>query len=116
MRRIRRVHVLAAAMTAALCVPASGVSSAADDSPITKVGKGEGSLNLIAWEGYTQPQWVKPFTKATGCKVKPKYGGTSDEMVTVRSCCVTLSSRAPRMGLIQCAVPPIRAMARAETE
>ena len=27
MRRIRRAHVLAAALTAALCVPASGVSS-----------------------------------------------------------------------------------------
>ena len=83
MRRIRRGHVLLAAAAAALCVPASGVSSSSDDSMITKVGKTEGQLNLIAWEGYTQPQWVKPFTKATGCKVKPKYGGSSDEMVTL---------------------------------
>jgi putative spermidine/putrescine transport system substrate-binding protein len=83
MRRIRRGHVLLAAVVAALCVPASGVSSSSDDSMITKVGKTEGQLNLIAWEGYTQPQWVKPFTKATGCKVKPKYGGSSDEMVTL---------------------------------
>jgi putative spermidine/putrescine transport system substrate-binding protein len=83
MRRIRKVHVLVAAMTAALCVPASGVSSAADSSKITKIGKGEGLLNLVVWEGYTQPQWVKPFAKATGCKVKPKYGGSSDEMVTL---------------------------------
>jgi putative spermidine/putrescine transport system substrate-binding protein len=83
MRRIRRMDVLVAAAAAALCVPASGVSSTADNSTITKVGKGEGKLNLIAWEGYTQPQWVKPFTKATGCKVSPKYGGSSDEMVTL---------------------------------
>jgi putative spermidine/putrescine transport system substrate-binding protein len=84
MRRIRRAHVVAAAVTAALCVPASGVSSqASGPSMITKIGKGEGSLNLIAWEGYTQPQWVKPFTKQTGCKVKAKYGGSSDEMVTL---------------------------------
>jgi putative spermidine/putrescine transport system substrate-binding protein len=83
MRRIRRGHVLLAAAAAALCVPASGVSSAADASTITKIGKGEGKLNLIAWEGYTQPQWVKPFTKATGCKVSAKYGGSSDEMVTL---------------------------------
>src|SRR5437016_9629721 len=83
MRRIRRMHVLVAAAAVALCVLASGVSSAADNSTITKVGKGEGKLNLIAWEGYTQPQWVKPFTKATGCKVSPKYGGSSDEMVTL---------------------------------
>jgi putative spermidine/putrescine transport system substrate-binding protein len=84
MRRIRRAHVLVAAVTAALCVPASGVSSAAGSpSMITKVGKGEGSLNLIAWQGYTEKQWVAPFTKATGCKVHPKYGNSSDEMVTL---------------------------------
>ena len=84
MKRIRRAHVLVAAVTATLCVPAAGVgSSAGGPSMITKIGKGEGSLNLIAWEGYTQPQWVKPFTKATGCKVRAKYGGSSDEMVTL---------------------------------
>jgi putative spermidine/putrescine transport system substrate-binding protein len=84
MSRIRRRHALLAALAAALCVPAAGVTStAADPSVITKIGKGEGSLNLIAWEGYVQPQWAKPFTKATGCKVKAKYGGSSDEMVTL---------------------------------
>ena len=49
----------------------------------TSIGKGEGQLNLVAWEGYTQPQWVKPFQKATGCKVNAKYAGSSDEMVTL---------------------------------
>ena len=84
MRRIRRVHVLVAALAAALCVPASGVSSAAGGpTTITKVGKNEGTLNLIAWEGYTYKQWANPFTKATGCKVHSKYGGSSDEMVTL---------------------------------
>jgi putative spermidine/putrescine transport system substrate-binding protein len=83
MRSIRRVHVLVAAAAAALCVPAAGVSSAADNSMITKIGKGEGSLNLIAWEGYTYKQWVNPFVKKTGCKVHPKYAGSSDEMVTL---------------------------------
>ena len=84
MSRIRRRHALLAVLAAALCVPAAGVTStAADPSVITKIGKGEGSLNLIAWEGYVQPQWAKPFTKATGCKVKAKYGGSSDEMVTL---------------------------------
>ena len=84
MRRIRRAHILAAAFTAALCVPASGVSSGASGpSTITRIGAGEGSLNLIAWEGYTDPKWVKPFTAATGCKVRSKFGGSSDEMVTL---------------------------------
>src|SRR5436189_3843179 len=49
----------------------------------TKIGRGEGQLNVIAWEGYTQPQWVKPFERQTGCQVNSKYGGSSDEMVTL---------------------------------
>ncbi|MFN2627254.1 MAG: ABC transporter substrate-binding protein [Gaiellaceae bacterium] len=79
---MRRAHVLAAVVTAALCVPAAGVSRSTAGLP-TKIGKGEGALTLVAWEGYTQPQWVKPFQKATGCRVKAKYAGSSDEMVTL---------------------------------
>jgi len=44
---------------------------------------GEGKLNLIAWPGYTQKAWVKPFETATGCQVTVKYGNTSDEMVNL---------------------------------
>jgi putative spermidine/putrescine transport system substrate-binding protein len=73
--------VLVAALAVALCVPAAGVSSG--NGLPTTIGKGEGSLNLVAWEGYTQAQWVKPFQKATGCQVHPKYAGSSDEMVTL---------------------------------
>ncbi len=47
------------------------------------VGKTEGHLNLIAWEGYAQPQWVKPFEQATGCQVSAKYAGSSSEMVSL---------------------------------
>ncbi len=75
-----RLLVLAA-IAGALSVPAA--SSAAGSALPTGIGKGEGSLNLVAWEGYTQPQWVKPFTKATGCVVHAKYAGSSDEMVTL---------------------------------
>ena len=32
---------------------------------LTKIGKGEGQLNLIAWEGYLDPKWVKPFQQQT---------------------------------------------------
>jgi putative spermidine/putrescine transport system substrate-binding protein len=49
----------------------------------TSVGKTEGHLNLIAWEGYAQPQWVKPFEQATGCQVSAKYAGSSSEMVSL---------------------------------
>ena len=47
------------------------------------VGKGEGQLNLIAWEGYLDPSWVKPFQQQTGCQVNAKYAGSSDEMVAL---------------------------------
>ena len=60
----------------------AGGGKAASNLP-TSIGAGEGKLDLIAWEGYTQPQWVKPFEKATGCKVTAKYAGSSDEMVTL---------------------------------
>ncbi len=50
---------------------------------LKKIGKGEGKLNLIAWEGYLQPEWVKPFEQQTGCQVNAKYAGSSDEMVAL---------------------------------
>jgi putative spermidine/putrescine transport system substrate-binding protein len=70
-----------AAMT--LAVAACGSSSSSSSSLPTKIGKGEGQLNLVAWEGYAQPEWVKPFEKDTGCTVHAKYAGSSDEMVTL---------------------------------
>jgi putative spermidine/putrescine transport system substrate-binding protein len=63
---------------------ASGLTApTAGMKPQTSIGKGEGKLNLIAWEGYAQPQWVKPFEKATGCMVNAKYAGSSGEMVSL---------------------------------
>jgi putative spermidine/putrescine transport system substrate-binding protein len=76
-----------AVVTAALCLLAAGCGggggSESESSLPTSIGKGEGSLSLVAWEGYAQPQWVKPFEQETGCKVKRKYAGSSDEMVTL---------------------------------
>jgi putative spermidine/putrescine transport system substrate-binding protein len=48
---------------------------------LQKLGKGEGTLNLISWPGYVEPEWSKPFEAKTGCKVNNKEAGTSDEMV-----------------------------------
>jgi putative spermidine/putrescine transport system substrate-binding protein len=80
-RGFRKTHAVVGALAVALSVPAAG-AGAGSGLPTT-IGKGEGQLNLIAWEGYTQPQWVKPFVKQTGCQVHPKYAGSSDEMVTL---------------------------------
>ena len=63
---------------------ASGLTApTAGMKPQTSIGKGEGKLNLIAWSGYAQPQWVKPFEKNTGCQVHAQYANTSGEMVSL---------------------------------
>jgi putative spermidine/putrescine transport system substrate-binding protein len=56
-------------------------SSNTNGEELQKVGKGEGALNLIAWAGYVEEEWTKPFEEKTGCKVSKKVAGTSDEMV-----------------------------------
>jgi putative spermidine/putrescine transport system substrate-binding protein len=62
----------------------AGVAPPMASTPVpSSVGKGEGKLNLIAWEGYAQPDWVKPFEQATGCQVSAKYAGSSSEMVSL---------------------------------
>jgi putative spermidine/putrescine transport system substrate-binding protein len=48
-----------------------------------KIGPGEGQLTLVAWEGYTDKSWVKPFEQQSGCNVRAKYAGSSNEMVTL---------------------------------
>src|SRR5882757_765370 len=68
----KRMWALVATLAVCLAFPAAGVTK-----------QHGGTLNMIAWEGYTQPQWVKPFTKASGCVVHAKYAGSSDEMVTL---------------------------------
>jgi putative spermidine/putrescine transport system substrate-binding protein len=62
---------------------ASSGSSGATLAKYDAAAKGEGALNLIAWPGYTQPSWVKPFEQETGCQVTVKSGNTSDEMVNL---------------------------------
>ena len=78
MKRIRFGYVALAALVTALAIPAAGVSQAS--AVPTAVGAGEGKLTLVAWEGYTEKQWVTPFEKATGCKVSAKYAGSSNDM------------------------------------
>ena len=74
MRRVKLRYVALALVAVALAAPAAGTSKAAAN---------EGQLNMIAWEGYLDAKWVKPFEKQSGCKVNAKYAGSSDEMVTL---------------------------------
>jgi putative spermidine/putrescine transport system substrate-binding protein len=83
MRRIRKRHVLVAALAAALCVPASGANADPAAGLPTAIGKGEGQLNLIEWEAYSDPSFAKQFERQTGCKIKRKDAGSSNEMVAL---------------------------------
>lgn len=50
---------------------------------IEELGEGEGQVNIVAWSGFVEDEWVKPFEEETGCKVNRRVAGTSDEMVTL---------------------------------
>jgi putative spermidine/putrescine transport system substrate-binding protein len=58
-----------------------GGSSSDNGTALKSVGAGEGQLNLVAWPGYVADPWKSDFEKETGCQIKLKEAGTSDEMV-----------------------------------
>ena len=71
-----------------------GSSGTGSNAPamLTKIGPGEGALNIIVWAGYAEygqddptVDWVTPFQQRTGCKVNAKIANTSDEMVSLMS-------------------------------
>ncbi len=56
----------------------------------TEIGAGEGVVDIVAWPGYIERgetdkafDWVTDFEAASGCKVRIKTAGTSDEMVAL---------------------------------
>ena len=80
-KRITRGHVLLAAIAAALCVPAAGISRGTGLP--TSIGKGEGSLNVIEWAAYWDPSFANKFQTQTGCIIHRKDAGSSNEMVAL---------------------------------
>src|SRR2546430_1936930 len=83
--RLAKIDWALALALGAMVIGASAcgsLSKSASNLP-TKIGPGEGQLNLVAWEGYTESKWVKPFERDTGCVVHSKFAGSSDEMVTL---------------------------------
>jgi putative spermidine/putrescine transport system substrate-binding protein len=82
-RRVRKTHVFVAAVAAALCVPAAGVSSGNTSSLPTRIGKGEGALNLIEWVAYSDHSFADKFVRQTGCKIHRKDANSSSEMVAL---------------------------------
>jgi putative spermidine/putrescine transport system substrate-binding protein len=83
-RRIRKRHagfVVLAAVVGALAVSAAGVEAGnATSGMVTKIGKGEGRLNLVEWPYYSDKSFAKPFERQTGCIIHRKDAGTSGDM------------------------------------
>jgi putative spermidine/putrescine transport system substrate-binding protein len=76
MRNRLRVSVTALASAAILAVlPVAGTSHASIAGK--KIG---GVLNVIAWQGYTDPSFTNTFKQQTGCSINATYAGSSDEM------------------------------------
>ena len=81
-------------LVGALCVVAAGCGGGDGGDASTEIeglgstveeiqANAEGQVNLIAWSGYLEDDWVKPYEQETGCQVNAKIGTTSDEMVTL---------------------------------
>jgi putative spermidine/putrescine transport system substrate-binding protein len=69
---------------------AAALAAAPVQAQVTKVGKGEGYVDIVAWPGYIERgetdknfDWVTDFEKKTACKVRVKTANTSDEMVAL---------------------------------
>ena len=65
-------------------------SGAARADMLQAIGEPEGVVDIVAWPGYiergeTDPayDWVTGYEEKTGCKVRVKTAGTSDEMVAL---------------------------------
>ena len=85
MRRMGKRHALGVvvltAVVAAFAVPAATVQ--AGSGLPTKIGKGEGRLNLIEWTAYSDPSFAKKFEQQTGCIIHRKDAGSSGEMFSL---------------------------------
>src|SRR5690348_3591170 len=49
---------------------------------VISCAKKQPSLNLLVWEGYADPSFVRGFEEQCQCKVSASYMGSSDELVT----------------------------------
>jgi len=88
---MRRIFLVAGLVSAVFALAACGGGSDNKSSTggggqaasgVNVNGPGEGRLNIVDWEGYTDKSFVKPFEQQTGCKVNDVFAGTSDEMFT----------------------------------
>jgi putative spermidine/putrescine transport system substrate-binding protein len=84
----RNIRLTGSRFLMALTAAALGATPAV--ARMDKIGKGEGVVDIVAWPGYIERgetdkgyDWVTEFEKKSGCKVRVKTAGTSDEMVAL---------------------------------
>ena len=77
-------------LTITLSILLSYFPIAANSAPLQSIGEPEGELNVVSLAGYLERgatdeafDWVTGYEDNTGCKVKIKTAGTSDEMVAL---------------------------------
>lgn len=82
------VKLLRAATAVAAVLAMQGPLAAAEMK--SEIGAGEGVVDIVAWPGYIERgatdkafDWVTDFEAKTGCEVRVKTAGTSDEMVAL---------------------------------
>src|SRR5689334_349883 len=84
MKRYSYLLVILAALLMSGCgttAPTTGSAGTAAPAPSSApAAQGGGQLNIVAWEGYVDDAWKKPFEQQTGCTVSVTYAGSSDEM------------------------------------
>ena len=61
-------------------MPVSGVGSGSQKLP-QRIGKGEGSLVLLQWPGYSHPSFAGDYERETGCKITRRDVSSSADMV-----------------------------------
>jgi putative spermidine/putrescine transport system substrate-binding protein/spermidine/putrescine transport system substrate-binding protein len=75
-RKALAIALLLAGVVAAGC----GDDDSDDGGGGSEPAKAE-ELNVLAWEGYAEPEWVEGFEEEHGVKVNVTYIGTTDEML-----------------------------------
>jgi len=61
--------------------PTVALLLAAACAGLVSCGKRTPTLNLLVWEGYADPSYVRAFEEENHCKVSASYMGSSDELV-----------------------------------
>ena len=51
---------------------------AGPSAPATALPRAEGTLRLLARQGYAENGWVRPFERSTGCRVEVRYADSAE--------------------------------------